>query len=104
MPDGTKKRGRPALSPEEKSRRIEDKRAYVANYSKKNGYAAQKKYRKTHPEIYKGRFYEPKLRIPVCNKEAFLQLADDNGVSVTQLCLSAIKEKYGIDFSDPVDN
>lgn len=102
MPDGTKKRGRPALPPEEKAKRIEAKRAYMAAYSKKNGYAAQKKFRETHPE-YKDRFYEPKLRIPSQNKELFIGLAAANNMSVTQLCLSAIKEKYGIDFSEPID-
>ena len=104
MPDKIKRRGRPPLSDEEREiRRIEHNRA-ASERHKKTNYAAQKKYREAHPEIYQGRFYEPKLRIPICNKDAFLKLADDNNISVTQLCLLSIKEKFGIDFNEPIDS
>lgn len=83
----TKKRGRPPLSPELKAESQAKRKAY------------EKEYRKSHPEIYCGRFYEPKLRIPIANKEELLSLLASTGLSISQIFIDAVREKYGIDLS-----
>ena len=62
-------------------------------YQKANGYVAQKKYR----EARKGSHYEPKIRIPIENKEKLTSLLSSEGVSLTQLFTNLVFEKYGID-------
>lgn len=101
-----KKRGRPPLSPEIKAERIALKNASTNAYHKKNGYAAQEKYRQAHPEKYRayretarGRTYEPKLRIPIEKKDELASLLQSEGVSLTQMFVTLVMEKYGINLS-----
>lgn len=82
--------------------------------TKAGGYAAQKRYRENHPDRVreqkrkqnqknKGSIYEPKLRIPAENKPLLENLLTSTGLSITQLCLGAIEEKYGVKLSKPID-
>lgn len=82
--------------------------------TKAGGYAAQKRYRENHPDRVreqkrkqnkknKGSIYEPKLRIPIENKPLLENLLSATGLSITQLCLDAIAEKYGVKLSKPID-
>ena len=87
-----KKRGRPPLSPEEKAIRSEMRNQYAAEYHRRNGWQSQKKY-------HEG-FYEPKIAIPLRNKEKFAMLVKNSGMSISDFCLDAIKDKYGIDFKE----
>lgn len=64
-------------------------------YQKANGYVAQKKYREAH----KGSHYEPKIRIPMEYKNELSQLLKEEEMSLTQLFIFLVREKYGIDFS-----
>lgn len=74
---------------------------------KATGYAAQKRYREKHPEKAreyrqkqtdreKGNIYEPRLRLPIEDKKILQQLCSQTGLTITQLCVIAIKEKYGV--------
>ena len=65
-------------------------------YQKANGYVAQKKYREAH----KGSHYEPKIRIPMKNKEKLTSLLADEGISLTQLFTNLVFEKYGVDLQE----
>lgn len=94
------------MSPEMKAERIAKKNASTNAYHKMNGYASQKKYRQAHPEKYRayrestrGRTYEPKLRIPIEKKDKLTLLLQGEGVSLTQMFISLVMEKYGIDLS-----
>lgn len=69
-------------------------------YQKANGYVAQKKYREAH----KGSHYEPKVRIPIENKEKLTSLLASEGVSLTQLLTNLVFEKYGIDLQGSAEN
>ncbi len=78
--------------------------------TKAGGYAAQKRYRQNHPdrvreqnERSRGKNYEPKLRIPIENKATLEKLLSDTGLSITQLCLGAVEEKYGVTLLKPID-
>lgn len=51
-------------------------------------YEAQQKYRK--------HTYEPKLVIPSEYREVINNLADQNGLSVSRLFVSAVEEKYNV--------
>ena len=94
MADETKKKGgRPPLSPEEREERRKAKNRRDNERKKAQGYTAQKKYR----ENRKGRVYEPKLTIPVSKKDALFQLMEQTGMTTTQLFVSAVEEKYGVD-------
>lgn len=81
--------------------------------TKAGGYAAQKRYRQNHPDRVREQarkrrlknkvkdlrslsLYEPKLRIPLENKPTFERLLAETGMNITQLCLSALEEKYGV--------
>lgn len=110
-----KKRGRPQLSPEERELRRLEKNRKASIYRKTTGNAAQKKYRKTHPEKTKelrakqhekerDTIYQPRLRVPVFSKEKLEKLCADTGLSITQLFFSLVKEKYGVDLSAPNPN
>lgn len=65
-------------------------------YQKANGYVAQKKYREAH----KGSHYEPKIRIPMKNKEKLTSLLANEGISLTQLFTNLVFEKYGVDLQE----
>ncbi len=69
-------------------------------YQKANGYVAQKKYREAH----KGSHYEPKVRIPMKNKEKLTSLLADEGISLTQLLTNLVFEKYGIDLQGSAED
>ena len=82
--------------------------------SKEGGYVDQKKYKQRHPEKVKewrrrqkerekGTIYEPKLRLAIEYKPALEQLSHDTGMSITELCLSALEEKYGIVLRKRID-
>lgn len=94
MADETKnKGGRPPLSPEEREARRKAKNRRDNERKKAQGYTAQKKYR----ENRKGRVYEPKLTIPASKKDALFQLMKQTGMTTTQLFVTAVEEKYGVD-------
>lgn len=94
MADETKnKGGRPPLSPEEREERRKAKNRRDNERKKAQGYTAQKKYR----ENRKGRVYEPKLTIPASKKDALFQLMEQTGMTTTQLFVTAVEEKYGVD-------
>ena len=94
MADETKnKGGRPPLSLEEREERRKAKNRRDNERKKAQGYTAQKKYR----ENRKGRVYEPKLTIPARKKDALFQLMEQTGMTTTQLFVTAVEEKYGVD-------
>lgn len=99
-----KKRGRPPLSPEKKAERVIAKNKSTNEAHRKSGYSAQKKYRASHPEVYRGRTYEPKLRIPMDKKDTLAQLMAQTGLTITQLFVGAVEEKYGVILHEIVDN
>lgn len=101
-----KKRGRPPMSSEMKAERVARRNASTNAYHKRNGYASQEKYRQAHPDRYlayreaaKGRTYEPKLRIPIDKKDKLTSLLQSEDVSLTQLFITLVMEKYGINLS-----
>lgn len=67
--------------------------------TKEGGYMSQKRYRESHRGIY----YEPKIRIPAAKEPVLKKLLADTGLSITELCLTAIEEKYGVDLRKPID-
>ena len=103
-----KKRGRPPLNPDLKAQNVALRRekhaAYQREYAKRTGCAAQKKYRASHPEVYRGRHYEPKLRIPIEKKDVLMRLVAETGMSITQLFVEAVQEKYNVTLAPSVDN
>ena len=102
-----KRRGRPPLSPEEKALRLKEKNKRDIERQKNNGYAAQKKYRLAHPDNvvkWRQRFYEPKIRIPKELRPILNSLIKDTGLTITQLFVSAVEEKYGVTLHDILDN
>lgn len=101
MTGGTNnKRGRPSLSPEEREERRKAKNKRDNERKKAQGYTAQKKYR----ENRKGRVYEPKLAIPASKKDALFQLMEQTGMTTTQLFVTAVEEKYGVDLHSITDD
>lgn len=111
MNDTSKKRGRPPLAPEEKEQRRIAKNAATNAYHKRNGYASQEKYRQAHPEKYRayretarGRTYEPKVRIPIEFKIDFEELLKQTGLSISQLFIGAVEEKYKVTLHKEIDN
>lgn len=102
MADDTtkKRRGRPPLSDEERElRRIETNKKQ-AERLKRNGYAAQKKYRETHS--YK-KNYEPKIKIPLEFRSNLDKLLSKTGMTITELFVGAVEEKYAITLRYPID-
>lgn len=81
------------LSLEEQERRRIARNKRDNAYQKEHGYAAQKRYQEAH----KGSYYEPKIRIPYQNKDLLTDLLARENVSLTQLLISLVREKYGID-------
>lgn len=115
MADDSKKRGRPPLTPEQKALRTQKPSRAGISATKEGGYAAQKRYRANHPERIKeqkrkqnerlrGSTYEPKLRIPMENKPILERLLSETGLSISQLCLRAVEEKYGVALLKPIDS
>lgn len=103
MSEEKKKRGRPPLPPEVKAERVAQRNAYKSAYHKRTQYAAQKKYKATHPEVYRGKYYEPKIRVPLDKKESLVSLMERTGLTITQLFIGAVEEKYGVILHNPVD-
>lgn len=106
-----KKRGRPPLTDEEKALRPKRKTKPAFNSTKAGGYATQRRYEENHREeirerqrIRRQRIYEPKLRIPLENKETLLNLLSQTGLTMTQLFLGAVEEKYGVILQKHIDN
>ncbi len=73
------------------------------NYHKKAGYAAQKKYAATHPEVYKKArqtrdrgLYRAHISVPLECKATLEDLASSVGLSINQLFVLAVEEKYGV--------
>lgn len=102
--EGKRKRGRPALSPEEKTERAAKRAEQSAAIHKANGYAAQKKYQKEHPEkrrIYRktqeAKTYSAKIRIPVEMKDELFRILKRENLSLTQMFVTLVREKYGVD-------
>lgn len=101
MPDKANKKRVP-LTPEElEARRIARNKSAMERH-KKNGYAAQKKYRASHPEKY-NQNYEPKVRIPLEFKPTIESLTKETGLSITQLFISAVEEKYQVVLHRDID-
>ena len=100
MTDEKKRVGRPQLSPEEKEKRRIAKNKRENERQRANGYAAQKKYR----AAVRGKIYEPKLTIPINKKEQLFMLLKSTGLTMTQLFVGAVEEKYGIILHEMVDN
>lgn len=94
------KGGRPPLSSEEREARRKAKNKRDNERKKAQGYTAQKKYR----ENRKGRVYEPKLTIPASKKDALFQLMERTGMTTTQLFVTAVEEKYGVDLHSIADD
>lgn len=106
MPE-VKKRGRPPLSPAEREARRIAKNKQTVEWHKSTGYAAQKKYKESHPESRaneRGRVYEPKIRIPMELKGNLESLMKETGLSITRLFVSAVEEKYGVVLHRDIDN
>lgn len=117
MADDTtkKRRGRPPLSDEERELRRLETNKKQAERLKRNGYAAQKRYRERNKEKtleqqrlrskrYKQSRYYVKIGIPAENKPLLLKLAEDNGLSIEKLIITALKKQYGVDLHSSVDN
>ena len=94
-----KRRGRPALSPEEKEQRRKERNRRDNERKKAMGYIAQKKYREKKKHIT----YQPKLCIPVEKKEDLFRLLEQTGLSTTQLFVGAVEEKYGVVLRKTID-
>lgn len=101
---------RPKTKAEEelKERKREYDREYSKKYAQRTNYAAQKRYKENHPDRVKQQdqarrkdLYEPKLQIKVWNKPAYENLLKETGMNQTQLFISLVKEKYGIDLASP---
>ena len=94
-----KKRGRPPMSPEKKAEAQARRSAAQNKHHKSTGWAAQKKYRSQHG----GERYEAKVTMPAVNRDAFTALLEQNGMTISELVLGAVYEKYGIDFRKPIE-
>ena len=88
------KKGRPPLSAEEKEARVIEQNKKSAAAHKESGYAAQQKYRETHPEKYDN--YEPKIRIASEFRGTLSKLLSKTGLSITNLFIGAVEEKYNV--------
>lgn len=99
-----KKRGRPPLPPGIKAERVAQRNASINAYHKSTGWAAQKKYKASHRDVCRGRTYEPKLRIPMDKKDILVQLMAQTGLTITQLFVGAVEEKYGVNLHKNIDN
>ena len=103
MDNQPQKRGRPPLPPEEREARRVAQNQKAMERHKKNGYAAQKRYRAAHPEKY-NQNYEPKVRIPLEFKPTIESLTQKTGLSLSQLFIAAVEEKYNVVLHRDIDN
>lgn len=94
------KTSRVTLSPEEKEARKRAKYKRDNERKKERGYPDQKKYRMTHPS----QNYEPKIRIPLSKKADLQTLINLTGLTITQLFVGAVEEKYGVILHNDLDN
>lgn len=102
-----KKRGRPALPPEEKARR----KAEQAQRRKEKGYPSRREYHQAHPEIERKSYqrkvqlyYMPKINIPREFKPTFDALLASTGKTISELVLEAVEEKYSVTLRDKKDD
>lgn len=106
-----KKRGRPPLTDEQKEMRRIEANKKQADRHKRNGYASQKKYKEAHPDkerewhkISRARYYMPTLRIPKEFHANLVELSNQAGLSINQLFINAVEEKYNIVLHKSLDN
>lgn len=95
-----KKRGRPRIerTPDEVEA-IKKKRNAMSNAAhQKSGWAAQKKYKLQHRKDR----YEIKVTMPASNKDAFLLFLKQTNLTISDVLLGSLYEKYGIDFRKPI--
>ncbi|MGN1121582.1 MAG: hypothetical protein ACI4RV_04375 [Eubacteriales bacterium] len=102
MPDKANKKRVPLTPEEREARRIAQNKMSVERH-KRSGYAAQKKYRAAHPEKY-NQSYEAKVRVPLEFKPIIERLTKETGLSITQLFISAVEEKYQVALHRDVDS
>lgn len=88
MPEEVKKRGRPALSPEEKEARRIAKNKRDNELKKQRGYPAQAKYRAAR--------YMPRIYLSTKSKGALDALLQKENLSLTQLFINLVYDKYDI--------
>lgn len=96
MPDEVKKRGRPPLSPEEKEARRIAKNKRDNELKKQRGYPAQVKYRAAR--------YMPRVYLSAKSKESLETLLQKESLTLTQLFIGLVYEKYGILLEEGADD
>lgn len=116
MADDSKKRGRPPLTDEQKELRRIEANERQAKRHKRNGYASQKKYhenndpekekkwRETSRERRRGKYYEPTLRMPKEFQAVLSELSKQTGLSINQIFIGAVEEKYDIVLHKSLDS
>ena len=72
---------------------VRQKSGVITSVKRLKGTLRKKRYR----ENRKGKVYEPKLNIPACKKGTLFLLMEQTGMTTTQLFVSAVEEKYGVD-------
>lgn len=98
-----KKRGRPALPEEERQARRRASYKKQTEKRKLSGWAVDKRYAATHPEIrakkyanWTAKYYSPKINIPRECKPDFDALLASTGKTISELTLGAIEKQYGV--------
>ena len=90
--NGTKKRGRPqSLTPDEREQRRIKQNKIINDHHKKTGYASRKK------------GYEPKIRVSKDAEELLKALCAENDMTITDLFVDAVEQRYGISLRHEVD-
>ena len=89
-------RGRPRLTDEEQEQRRIKRRKYDAERLKKSGYSAQKTYRKKN-------YRECKILIRNEYSNELDALLDSTGLSISELFIGAVEEKYDITLTKGID-
>ena len=92
MIEEKKKCGRPAISPEERERRLKERKATHSKYAKEKNYKDQKKWRENNPDYEKSRI---KVTLPPDIRDKLETLAKERKVSIASLITDAVTEKYG---------
>ena len=95
----------------------QNNKKYKVGFSstKEGGYLTQKAYKANHPDRVRKqkreekrrerkRIYEPKIRMPIENKVILTNLLDTTGLSISELCVGAVEEKYGVTLLKKLDN
>ena len=95
----------------------QNNKKYKVGFSstKEGGYLTQNAYKANHPDRVRKqkreekrrerkRIYEPKIRMPIENKVILTNLLDTTGLSISELCLGAVEEKYGVTLLKKLDN